>query len=83
MQKVWNRVDKKWGRRNSEVIERDQIKILWDFNIQTNRIFEATKQDITLVEKLKRNCPFIDTAISGDHDIKVKVIDKLKKYTYF
>lgn len=49
---------------------------MWNFKIETDRIFEAAKQDIIFVEVKKKN--LIDVAVSGDHNIKVKKMTDLR-----
>lgn len=40
----------KWASLQ-KVIKNDQVKILWNFDIKTDRILEAIKPDITVVDK--------------------------------
>ena len=41
-----------WYEHQAEkVIETPQVKILWDFSIQTNRVLEARRPDIVVTDK--------------------------------
>lgn len=68
-------------------MKNDQVKILWDFIIQTDRVFEATKPDTAVVEmerkKEKRKLKMRSHRRGpGPVDyIRSKVIHKFKKYT--
>lgn len=80
-------VEEKWCCYKPEkVIENDQIKIMWNFNIQTDCILEAI-QNLTSPclkkQKKKRKCLVIDIAGPDDHNIIVQEIVKLKKYTNY
>ena len=43
-----------------------QKKLLWDFNIQTDKVIEARQPDLVLVDKEKKERQIIDIAIPGD-----------------
>ena len=48
--------DGKWHHHQPEkVVENDVVKILWDYNIQTDRIIENRRPDLTVVDKTGRN----------------------------
>ena len=48
------------------VIETPQGKILWDFNLQTDKVIDARRPDIVVTNKDKRESWIVDTAIPGD-----------------
>ena len=48
------------------VIESDDIKILWDFNIQCDHVIESRRPDIVVVLKKERECKIMDIAVPGD-----------------
>ena len=37
------------------VLENDTHKLLWDFNIQTDRLIPARRQDLIIIKKKKQN----------------------------
>ena len=60
------------------VQENDGYRILWDFNVQTNKVIEHRRPVIVCIDKQKRECHIIDFAISGDQNIASKNRKKLK-----
>ena len=62
----------KWYDHCAEaVIENANMKLLWDFNIQTDKAIEARRLDLILVNN-KNECQIIDIAIPGDESDKEK-----------
>ena len=50
----------KWYKHEPvDVLENNEIKLLWDFPIQTDRKLEHNRPDITIVFKKKRECQLI------------------------
>ena len=46
--------------------ENEEVKILWNVMIQSNREIKARKPDIVVVKKNERSCVINDIAIPGD-----------------
>lgn len=47
----------KWYDHNpGRVLENEDVKVLWDFSIQTDHKLEYNKPDIVVFEKMKREC---------------------------
>lgn len=63
--------NQKNNNKQDKVTENDQVKTLWDFNIQRDCILEAIKPDIIVVEKRTRKCLLINMVVPGDHKIKI------------
>ena len=61
-------------------MENTDYKIYWDFIIQCDRVIEARKPDVVLIEKRTKDVKIIDIAITGDKRVMDKEIEKLKKY---
>ena len=59
--------------QTEKVLENGEVKILWDFRIQTDRHLEHNTPDIVVIER--RNVWIIDIAIPGDAKA-----EKLAKY---
>ena len=57
-----------------KVSENDEVKILWDFQIQTKRHLEHNTSDILVIEW--RNVQIIDIAIPGDARVENKELEK-------
>ena len=66
-------VKEKWYDYKAEkVIETDEIKILWDMRIQTNKVIENARPDIVALNKITRKCVLIDIAFPFDTRINEK-----------
>ena len=58
---------KSWyDHRADKVVENEDVKVLWDFNIQVDKFIEARQPDIILVRKKKKECVIIDIAVPGN-----------------
>ena len=53
---------------------------MWDFSIQTDRVIEAWRPDLVVVDKKERSCKIIDFAVPGDSGIEEKEKDEIKNY---
>ena len=71
----------KWYDHRAEpVVENEHVKLLWDFNIQTDKVIEARRPDLLLVNKQTMECHIIDVAIPGDARVPRKEEEKIEKY---
>ena len=61
-------------------MEDDDVKLLWDMNIQCDNVIEARRPDLVLVDKKKKSCVIIDIAVPGDCRIREKEMEKIEKY---
>ena len=59
-------------------MENDDIKLLWDFNIQCDNMIEAHRPDIVVLHKKEKKCLIVDVAVPGDCRINEK--EKIVKY---
>ena len=62
------------------VSENNEVKLLWDMNIQRDHVIEARTPDIVVVNKQERKCAIVDTAVPGDKRIGEKENEKVEKY---
>ena len=60
--------------------ENEWIKILWDFQIQTDRLVMANQPDIVVVDKHQRTAVVVDLAIPSVSNIGRKEHEKFEKY---
>ena len=57
----------RWYEHSPEkVLESREVKILWDFSVQTDHEIEARKPDIIVIDKTSRECHFIEITCSLD-----------------
>ena len=72
---------KSWyEHRTDKVVENEDVKVLWDFDIQVDKFIEARRPDIILVRKKKKECIIIDIAVPGDIRTQMKEDEKIEKY---
>ena len=62
------------------VVECDNVTILWDFPVNTDRNISANRPDIIVKDRNKGSCLLIDMSIPTDRNISSKEFDKLSKY---
>ena len=60
------------------MLQNEEVKILWDFKIQTDKHLAHNILDITVVEK--KQVWLIDVAILGDSTFNQKEVEKITKY---
>ena len=74
-------VEEKWYEHEPQTVtERDNITILWDMPIQTDREIKANRPDILIKDKQEKSSPLIDMSIPTEKNTSVKVTEKLSKY---
>ncbi|CAB4022312.1 Hypothetical predicted protein [Paramuricea clavata] len=74
------KAEKWYEHQPNGVIESDNVKILWDFNIQCDHVIECRRPDIVVVLKKEKECKIIDIAVPGDCRICIKKTEKVEKY---
>ena len=75
------RKSEKWYEHQpSPVTETEDIKLLWDFNIQCDNIIQERRPDIVIVYKKEKMCSIIDIAVPGDCRVSEKEKEKILKY---
>ena len=70
------RSEKYYEHAPEGVVENEEVKILGDFMIQSNREIKARKPDTVVLSKNERNCAIIDIAIPGDIRVSEKEKEK-------
>ena len=74
-------VAEKWYDHKPEgVMEGDGTKLLWDFNIQTDKEIQARRPDLVVVNRKDNQCFIIDIAVPNDSGIFEKEKEKIEKY---
>ena len=56
------------------------MMLIWDINIQCDKVMEARRPDSILVDKKANSCIISDVAIPGDCRMREKEIEKMEKY---
>lgn len=71
----------KWYEHKPEgVIENENVKMLWDMKIQTDREIEHSRPDILTLNKKDRSCLLIDVTCPFDTRVIQKEREKIEKY---
>ena len=70
--------DKWWDYKVDKVLQKEDVKILWDFKIKTDKHLAHNIPDITVVEK--RRVWITDVAIPRDGRLEEKELEKISKY---
>ena len=52
------------------ILKNETGKILWDFEMQTDRKISDRRPGLAIVYKTKRSCQIVDFAVPPDHGIK-------------
>ena len=61
-------------------MERDDVSLIWDINIQCDNVVEASRPNLYLVDEKEKSCVITDVAIPGDCRIREKEIEKIEKH---
>ena len=52
--------------------ENDEVKVLWNFNIQTENVVKHRRLDIVVLDKEEKGYQLIGIAVPSDSKIKMK-----------
>lgn len=78
-EKTYNhRIDKE-----SRVLEKDKVKILWDFTTQTEKKLEYNKPDLVVLNKKEKITYIVDIGCPFDTRIKEREKNKNREYFFF
>ena len=69
----------KW-KKPPKLIEKDQAKIMRDFQIQTDKMAVANQLDIVVINKQDKKTVVVDVTIKNDSNIRETEHEKLEKY---
>ena len=72
--------DKPWLYVPESVVQVNEVKILWDFDIRTDRHISAHRPDIVMVNNDSHSAILIDIAVPADTNIISKETEKIVKY---
>ncbi|KAG1698106.1 Serine/threonine-protein kinase SIK2 [Nymphon striatum] len=74
------RIKENYQHNPDRVVENEDVTVLWDSQIQTDRHIPCNKPDIVIKEKNSRRCFLIDVSIPSDYNIQKEATEKLSKY---
>ena len=71
---------KRWLHKPDTVCQNEDAKILWDMDIQTDRVIPARRPDIIVMDQKRREAVIIDIAEPSDRKCQEREQDKIEKY---
>ena len=72
--------DNLWDHVREKVVERENIKIFWDFNVYADRKIKGKRPNIIVIDEMKKKVKLIDISAPTDHWIDEKEMEKIDKY---
>ena len=70
----------KWYEHAPEgAVENEEIKVLWDINIQCDNLIEARRLDLIVIDKKEQKGIIIDIAVTTDVRVEAKENEKVEK----
>ncbi len=72
--------EKWYDHQPQPVTEKENITVLWDFSISTDKTIKANRPDIVIKNNNTKKCLLIDMTIPSDRNIGLKEFEKLSKY---
>ena len=72
--------DNIWLHKPNPVTRNDKVKLLWDFEIKTDRQRQAHRPDLVVTDKQTKEGLIIDVAIPNDTHTVEKEREKIEKY---
>ena len=72
--------EKWYGHASEGAVENEEIKVLWDINIQCDNLIEARQPDLIVIDKKEQKGIITDIAVPADVRVEEKETEKLEKY---
>ena len=72
--------DKSYEHSPKSVEENEEVKLLWDFAIQTDREIHHRRPDIVIQKKKAKETIIVDIAVPGDNNVLQKETEKYEEY---
>ena len=72
--------DKLYEHCPKSIEENEEVKLLWDFTIQTDREIHNRRPDIVIQKKKAKERINVDIAVPGDNNVLQKETEKYEKY---
>lgn len=64
----------------TSLLENEEVKLYWDYPIQTDHTVEGNRPDIILLFKKDKKCFLIDISVPEDRNTCAKHAEKIRKY---
>ena len=72
--------DNWYTHKPEPVIENENVTILWDFEVHTDRTIKSNRPDIIIKDYETKSCFLIDMTNPSERNTTVKELEKLRKY---
>ena len=72
--------DKWYNHKPLATTENEEVKIMWDMTVFTDRHLPHNRPDITVVDKQKKCWTLIDIAVPADQNVATTELWKIEKY---
>ena len=72
--------DKWYEHSQKSIEENEEVELLWDFTIQTDREIHHRRPDIVIPKMKAKETIVVDIAVPGDSNVLQKETEKYKKY---
>ena len=70
-----------WYEHHPDLVtEGEDVSILWDFPIHTDRTIQANRPHIVIKDKMSNCCLLVDMSVPSDNSVAANVFEKLSKY---
>src|SRR6266576_3517472 len=70
----------KWELKEKQILENEEVKILWEVPVRTDKKINANRPDIILINKQEKTVKLVDITVPQDYNIQKK--EKAKEYHY-
>ena len=61
-------------------VENEEVKVLWDINVQCDNVIDARRRNIILIDKKERKSIIINIAVPADVRVGEKEREKMEMY---
>ena len=78
--KGFNVPQKQYDHKPTPCTENKSLKILWDFNIQTDNTIGHRRPDIIIIDKTSKKAQIVDFALPTDHQIEISQQRKIENH---
>ena len=79
--KNWLEHSEKWYEHAPEgAVENEEIKVLWDINIQCDHLIDARRPNLIVMDKKEQKGIIINIAVPADVTVEEKEKEKVEKY---
>src|SRR6266550_6280119 len=62
----------KWELKEKQILENEEVKILWEVPVRTDKKINANRPDIILINKQEKTVKLIDITVPQDYNIQKK-----------